>query len=242
MGSNNVSCKCWKILLATILASIATISSNRTSKLHHNNASILYDNSDRCKHVDSTPYPYAASFPVHNTSYIPGGYRFEEYKCGDTPYNITAKDKQNSDEVANVRRIQVTKAMQFTWRNYKEHAYGMDELQPNSGKGNEKWGGMAVTLIDSLDTIWIMNLKDEFYEARDWIKDNLSFDDIGDVSNFETTIRSLGGLLSAYDLSKDAVFLEKAQDLGKRLIKSFNSPNGLPYGVINLQTGKGIDR
>ena len=66
----------------------------------------------------------------------------------------------------------------------------MDELQPISGKGNEKWGGMAVTLIDALDTLWIMNLKDEFYEARDWIEDNLSFDSIGDVSNFETTIRS----------------------------------------------------
>ena len=115
----------------------------------------------------------------------------------------------------------------------------MDELQPVSGKGNEKWGGMAVSLIDALDTLWIMNLKDEFYEARNWIKDNLSFDSIGDVSNFETTIRSLGGLLSAYDLSKDSVFLEKASDLGSRLIKSFNTQNGLPYGVINLQTGQG---
>jgi len=234
--------QCWKIIVAIVLSAIATISSNRTSKLRHNDTSIiLHDNSDRCKQIDSsTPYPYAASFPMHNTSYIPlGGYRFEEYKCGDTPYNITAKDIQNSDEVANVRRLQVKKAMQFIWRNYKEHAYGMDELQPKSGRGNEKWGGMAVTLIDSLDTLWIMNLKDEFYEARNWIKDNLTFDSIGEVSNFETTIRSLGGLLSAYDFSKDEVFLDKAQDLGSRLIKSFNSPNRLPYGVINLQTGKG---
>lgn len=234
---------CWKIIVTIVLSAIvATISSlDRTSKLRSNTSITLHDNSDRCKQIDtSASYPYAASFPSHNMSYIPlGGYRFEEYKCGDTPYNITSKDKQNSDEVANVRRMQVKNAMQYAWRNYKEHAFGMDELQPTSGRGNEKWGGMAVTMIDALDTLWIMNLKDEFYEARNWIKDNLTFDSIGDVSNFETTIRSLGGLSSAYDLSKDPILLEKAQDLGKRLIKSFNTQNGLPYGVINLQTGKG---
>ena len=103
----------WKIIVAIVLDSIATISSNKASILRHNE-SIIYDNI-RCKQIDrSTPYPYAASFPSHNISYIPlGGYRFEEYKCGDTPYNVTAKDKQNSDKVANVRRLQVKKAMQF---------------------------------------------------------------------------------------------------------------------------------
>ena len=36
------------------------------------------------------------------------------------------------------------------------------------------------------------------------------------VSFFETSIRALGGLLSAYELSKEKVFLEKALDLGER--------------------------
>ncbi len=55
-----------------------------------------------------------------------------------------------------------------------------------------------------------MGLQDEFWEARDCVRDKLSYDDVGAVSVFETTIRSLGGLLSAYDLSGDPVFLEKA--------------------------------
>ena len=38
------------------------------------------------------------------------------------------------------------------------------------------------------------------------------------MSVFETTIRALGGLLSAYDLSGDAVFLLKAEDLGERCV------------------------
>jgi mannosyl-oligosaccharide alpha-1,2-mannosidase len=38
------------------------------------------------------------------------------------------------------------------------------------------------------------------------------------VSFFETSIRALGGLLSAYELSKEKVFLEKALDLGERSV------------------------
>ena len=58
------------------------------------------------------------------------------------------------------------------------------------------------------------------------------------MSGFETTIRSLGGLLAAYDLSKDEVFLKKADELGSRLVKAYDTPSGLPHGSINLQTGR----
>ena len=71
-----------------------------------------------------------------------------------------------------------------------------------------------------------MNLKTEFKEARDWVDNSLDFSIDKDVNLFETTIRVLGGLLSAYHLSKDNVFLEKATDVGKRLMGSFTSPSG----------------
>jgi hypothetical protein len=63
----------------------------------------------------------------------------------------------------------------------------------------------AVTMIDSLDTLWVMGLLAEFGEARDWIRDHLTFQNVRSVSVFETTIRVLGGLLSAHDLSGDEV-------------------------------------
>ena len=84
-----------------------------------------------------------------------------------------------------------------------------------------------------------MGMKDEFYEARDWVRDELNFDKDSYTSVFETTIRSLGGLLSAYDLSGDHAFLEKAHDLGKRLFKSFETSTGIPYGEVNLYNLKG---
>lgn len=52
------------------------------------------------------------------------------------------------------------------------------------------------------------------------------------MSLFETTIRNLGGLISAFDLSQDAAFLEKADDLGRRLMRAFNTAHGVPYGEL----------
>jgi hypothetical protein len=49
--------------------------------------------------------------------------------------------------------------------------------------------------------------------------------------------RVLGGLLSAYDLSGDEVFLEKARDLADKLLPAWNTPSGIPYNRINLAYG-----
>lgn len=95
----------------------------------------------------------------------------------------------------------------------------------------------SVTMVDALDTLWIMDLKDDFKLARDWIASNLHFDNNRDVSLFETTIRELGGLLSAYELSKDKMFLDKAEDLGIRLLRGFSDASGIPHAAINLNTG-----
>jgi hypothetical protein len=50
----------------------------------------------------------------------------------------------------------------------------------------------------------------EFQEARNWVQNSLSFEQNRDVNLFEVTIRVLGGLLSAYHLSDDKMFLNKA--------------------------------
>lgn len=49
--------------------------------------------------------------------------------------------------------------------------------------------------------------------------------------------RVVGGLLSAYDLSHDEVFLEKAQDIADRLLPAWDTPSGVPYNLINLARG-----
>jgi len=50
----------------------------------------------------------------------------------------------------------------------------------------------------------------EFDEAREWVSTSFNLDRYKDVNLFETTIRVLGGFLSAYHLSGDSLFLDKA--------------------------------
>lgn len=174
------------------------------------------------------------------TSFKPkGGNRFEEYKRGDSPYRYSPGE---SDELARSRLYHVKKAMEHAWAGYEKYAFGRDELRPVSKSGRINWGGLGTTLVDSLDTLWLMGMKEEFYRARDWCKTTLTHDKGKDVSVFETTIRSLGGLLSAYDWSQDKVFLDQAEDLGKRLFQSFSSKSGIPYSQVNLRTGEGSNQ
>jgi len=81
-----------------------------------------------------------------------------------------------------------------------------------------------------------MGLNREFFEARDWVEDLLSFDIIKDVNLFETTIRVLGGLLSAHHLSGERIFLTKAEELGSLLVVGFKTPSGVPFSDVNLRS------
>lgn len=127
----------------------------------------------------------------------------------------------------------------FSWRAYEQYAWGHDELRPIS-KTPKDWYGesLLMTPVDSLDTLLLMGFKDEADKARTLIVEKLSFDKDISVQNFEITIRLLGGLLSAYEMTGDEHLLHLADDLGTRLLPVFNSPTGMPYRFVNLRTGK----
>jgi ER degradation enhancer, mannosidase alpha-like 2 len=125
------------------------------------------------------------------------------------------------------------------WNGYKKYAWGHDDLKPLS-KTYHDWYAqpLLMTPVDALDTMIIMDLKDEATATKQYILDNLSFDKDIEMQNFEITIRLLGGLLTNYQLTGDKRFLKLAEDLGNRLLPVFNSPTGMPYRYVNLRTGK----
>lgn len=87
-------------------------------------------------------------------------------------------------------------------------------------------GPIGYFLIDSLDSLWIAGMKDEFQRARDWVATELDFSRLDDkYHTFEITIRVLGGLLSAFHLSgeQDVMLLNKAVDLADRLLPAFDT-------------------
>jgi mannosidase alpha-like ER degradation enhancer 2 len=124
------------------------------------------------------------------------------------------------------------------WRGYERSAWGHDELRPVSRTPRDWYGqSLLMTPVDALDTLLLMGLDEEARKARALIHRELSFDQDISVKNFEVTIRLLGGLLSGYQMTKDARLLELAEDLGQRLLPAFGSPTGMPYMFVNLRTG-----
>ena len=124
------------------------------------------------------------------------------------------------------------------WNGYKQYAWRHDELKPLS-KSYRDWYSVSLymTPVDALDTMILMGLDDEASKTREFIANNLSFDQDIYVKNFEITIRMLGGLLSSYQLTGDKRLLALAEDLGNRLLPVFDSPTGMPYVNVNLKTG-----
>lgn len=125
------------------------------------------------------------------------------------------------------------------WQGYMKYAAGHDEVRPLSNTAHDWYAQpLLMTPVDALDTLTLMGLDAEAKQARELIKQKLSFDQDIFVKTFEITIRHLGGLLSSYQLTGDPRLLELADDLGTRLLPAFDSPTGLPYVDVNLRTGK----
>lgn len=134
----------------------------------------------------------------------------------------------------------VAAQMAWAWDLYREHAWGKDEIRPLSGTSSSfplKTHHLGLSLVEALDTLWVMGHDARFADGVAWVKANLDFDVDGEVSVFETSIRLVGGLLSAHHACGDPVLLAKARDLADRLLPAFATPTGMPYRFVNLKTG-----
>ncbi|EQC31483.1 hypothetical protein SDRG_10659 [Saprolegnia diclina VS20] len=139
------------------------------------------------------------------------------------------------------RRTAIKAAMQHAWSGYETYAFGADEVGPVSGRRRQNvWGDISVTLVDALDTLYIMGMMDEFHRARDWVAYNLDFTHLGVdgnvVSIFEVTIRELGGLLGAFAVSRDPVFLQRAIEFADLTAPAFDASSGVFYTEFNPHT------
>ncbi|MCJ1405037.1 mannosyl-oligosaccharide alpha-1,2-mannosidase [Xylographa trunciseda] len=168
--------------------------------------------------------------------------------------------KKPSDTTADwdLRREAVKDAFKLSWDGYATHAWGMDEYHPITKSGKQMTPtGMGWIIVDALDTLMIMNLTSRLSHAREWISTSLNYNQDHEVNTFETTIRMLGGLLSAHYLSTEFpdmaplsdddvgkpgedLYLEKAADLADRLLGAFDTHSGVPLASVNLKTLKGV--
>ncbi|KAM0329351.1 hypothetical protein ACHAQA_004657 [Verticillium albo-atrum] len=140
------------------------------------------------------------------------------------------------------RQQAIKNAFKKTWTSYIRHAWGYDELQPIALEGVDKFNGWGATIVDSLDTLWMMGMYDEFNDAVAFVA-SIDWNNSTQLrcNLFETNIRYLGGLIAAFDLSQERVLLTKAIELGDMLYAAFDTPNRFPpfiFSFENLRAGK----
>ncbi|KAF2708569.1 glycoside hydrolase family 47 protein [Pleomassaria siparia CBS 279.74] len=167
--------------------------------------------------------------------------------------NLVPGTKKGDKADWDKRREAVKDAFLLSWRDYEAHGWGKDEYHPvsKSGRFMAEPGGLGWIIVDALDTMMLMNLTTELKHARQWVSQTLDYDKQQDVNTFETTIRMVGGLLSAHYLqdvlpgmkpekdSEQDIWLEKATDLADKLMGAYESPSGVPWASVILRTGKG---
>lgn len=136
------------------------------------------------------------------------------------------------------RAAQVKNAFLDAYHGYERYAFPHDELAPLSNASTNSFNRWGVTAVDSLDTMLLMGLKDEYERTLPLIMNsNFSLPVNTAVPFFETVIRYLGGLLSAYALSNDSRLLTKADELGTKLSPAFNTESGFPVFGVNTYEG-----
>jgi Glycosyl hydrolase family 47 len=139
------------------------------------------------------------------------------------------------------RRDAIRSAMEHAFGGYAKHAWGYDELRPVSGVGVNNFhppsGIGGLTIVDALDTLIIMGLDNFVNASLAWIESSLNVTEVGDVGTFETVIRIVGGLMSAYHLTGNPLLLRKAEHVALPLARCFTRTEGAPYPNVNMRMG-----
>jgi mannosyl-oligosaccharide alpha-1,2-mannosidase len=165
------------------------------------------------------------------------------------PQDSTSHDAFGDSNIG--RRDAIKSAFQFAWNGYYTLAFPHDELKPLSntpGHSRNDWGATA---IDALGTAILMEMPEIVKQILAHVK-SIDFNSTSTpISVFESTIRYMGGLLSAYELltgpfaslnpdSENLLFLvDQAEILGHVLSSAFVQGNALPSGELEPHTFKG---
>ncbi|RDW81018.1 glycoside hydrolase family 47 protein [Aspergillus mulundensis] len=171
------------------------------------------------KHAEQYPISDYVSLPTTSPSPIPQIQY--DFPAESWLARMWRRRKQNA----------VKDAFKHAWKGYKDNAWLRDELSPLSGGYRTSFAGWAATLVDSLDTLIIMGLMDEFEDALEALEHiDFSTTDSIQINVFETNIRYLGGLLGAHDLTegKYPILIKKATEIADFLYGSFDTRNRMP--------------
>ena len=162
---------------------------------------------------------------------------------------------------SNQRKLQIRQKVvsmfHHGYSSYMKKAFPDDELKPLTCSSHNSFGGYSLTLIDTLDMLAMIGDEDEFFKQVDFVARNIKFDSSLSVSVFETTIRVVGGLVTAHlqaldmlesrkrtkkktdqkYIDYDGGLLRKAEEIAKKMLVAFDTSTGMPYNEVHLLLG-----
>ncbi|KAJ9065421.1 hypothetical protein DSO57_1019750 [Entomophthora muscae] len=209
----------WKGLLLSFVAAVTILSAANFYRSDNEHQDILVETKPQTipaipQHVHNT-----TKHSLHTTAKLNGHF------FSHPPRSMQLK-----------RAGRVKDAFRHAWKAYRKHAWAKDTINPKSKTSNNNWFGWGITMIDSLDTLLLMGLEKEYSEALAQVKRIDFTHSKKPVMVFETTIRYLGGLLGAYDLSPDPILLRQATTLADKLMFAFNPKSGFPAYTIDFDS------
>ncbi|KDO25869.1 hypothetical protein SPRG_08812 [Saprolegnia parasitica CBS 223.65] len=101
------------------------------------------------------------SMPLHLRQYIK--------RCSKDHHDIASSSRDTSflRPSADADQVRVVNATRWAWQAYRDHAFGQDVFDSRSKSGHA-WNehNIGITLIDALDTLYIIGMRREFDEGN----------------------------------------------------------------------------
>ncbi|KAF2744868.1 glycoside hydrolase family 47 protein [Sporormia fimetaria CBS 119925] len=135
-------------------------------------------------------------------------------------------------------------AFRFSWDGYYKYAFPNDELHPITNGFSNSRNGWGASAVDALSTAIMMDQADIVYQILNYIPTIDFTRTATEISLFETTIRYLGGMISAWDLltgpashllvddSQVGLLLNQSVTLANTLSFAFDTPSGIPHNTL----------
>lgn len=233
---------CFLTLSSIPKISISNVISQDILNLANNYSSNLYDKSknDNDKIITKNDQQNTKQNNINNNSFDANDPSFNSiYKYADprlVSNNLLSPlyDKQFPFIPADLDKANsVKEAFLHGYNSYKKYCWKSDELKPISKKCKNTLNA-GLTIVDSITTLYIMNLTEEYLEAREFIEKE--FKPNGQWSLFEFIIRFVGAFISIYQLSNDKLFLNKAVQCADAIYPLFDKENGFYTSKFTLTT------
>lgn len=97
--------------------------------------------------------------PLHESHEESSQLKLKSQQSIEKPQTSSTFEPKDFKGPTNDRQRAVVNAFKHAWGGYKEFSWGHDNLKPIS-MGSMDWFGLGLTIVDALDTIYIMDLQE----------------------------------------------------------------------------------